>query len=161
METMEGSGTLFHKGTAQIKSCAEKIQEDSDNFSSSEPDPDRCSSSGVCNWGALMTDDLEKLKLIREAEDASNIEIAKARREYEERLSDFSKDLETEVQNYSLKTQEKFRKNIESFKSDLDKKCVEIRERGKLKAARLSLRISDREIENMVEKALREYIKED
>jgi len=108
-----------------------------------------------------MTDDLEKLKLIREAEDAANLEIERARKEYEERLSEFSKDLENEVQKYSLKSQEDFRKKMELFQSDLDKKSTEIREKGKLKAAKLSLKISDKEIESMVEKALREYIGED
>jgi vacuolar-type H+-ATPase subunit H len=108
-----------------------------------------------------MTDDLEKLKLIREAEDSANKEIEKARKEYEDRLSEFSLGLENEVQRYRLKTEEDFRKNMESFRSDLEKKTLEIRERGRLKAEKLSLKISDKEIEKLVEKALLDYIKED
>ena len=108
-----------------------------------------------------MTDDLEKLRLIREAEESANREIEKARKDYEERISEFSGGLEDEIQSYRLKMEEDFRKNMESFRSDLEKKSLEIREKGRLKAEKLSLKISDKEIEKLVEKALLDYIKED
>jgi vacuolar-type H+-ATPase subunit H len=161
METLESSGAIFHKGSAEIKSCTEKVQEDTHGLSYPES-CSYCSNSGhISTGGVLMTDDLEKLKLIREAEDSANKEIEKARKEYEERLSEFSRGLENEVQSYRLKTEEDFRKNMESFKSELEKKSREIRERGRLKAEKLTLKISDKEIEKIVEKALLDYIKED
>jgi vacuolar-type H+-ATPase subunit H len=161
MEAVEGSGALFHKGSAEIKSCTEKVQEDTHGLSHFESCSYCGNSCHICAGGVLMTDDLEKLKLIREAEDSANREIEKARKEYEDRLSEFSRGLENEVQRYRLKTEEDFRKNMESFRSELEKKSLEIRERGRLKAEKLSLKISDKEIEKLVEKALIDYIKED
>ncbi len=106
----------------------------------------------------MAIDDFETLRVIRDKEKSVDNEIEEFQNEQKRIYDEARKDGAEKLVQRRAELDKKYSTVIENLKKDLDAKKLEIIEQGEAKATTIRLDVSDSDIENIVMKALMDYL---
>lgn len=106
-------------------------------------------------------DDLEALKIIREKESSVENDINSFIDEQKKILAELKKESEEKIKEEKERAENDYFKHVSEVKDETEKQAKEIVEEAKAKAVRLSLKVSDKDLEKLVMDKLEKFVKGD
>ncbi len=105
-----------------------------------------------------MTEDFETLKVIRDKEQSVDEEIEEYLSRKKKELDDATNDGYSRIDTKREELENRYNRDMENLKKELEKKRLGIIEEGEAKATTIRLTATDQNIEKIVLDALNEYL---